>query len=377
MALISEEKNVPSWYVPPPPTQAVAGGSDLPEGATPTVFNAPSTPYPPVTNYALNEFFGGSNAPPPIPSYMNPAPLAPASVTPNVSSEAMNLYLGGGQSLPTSGSSHPPVARDDWWNDGSNAPPNVSNEAMNLYLGGGKSLSPTVSMSLPNGSSARFDPNDPHPEVAFAKQHFDTSGWNYQDWVRNSMRYWDVNDKDYYFRPGQPYGNPSANRPLGGGQPRGAGINVGGQGGFGRSGGVASPSYSPPMVASAAGTTLGASPMVTNAVPINVSGNLGELEIPDELWQFIPEQLRGRFGNYLMAWLRGMGYNGRGNIGRYGERSYQRPAGQTGAIWFTPEMFNAFADPETAKWARWLLGERGFTGRTQSPAAEVPIPPQG
>jgi hypothetical protein len=249
-------------------------------------------------------------------------------------------------------------------------PPDVSNEALNAFLGGGVTQKP----SLPTAPAKPdwYDPNDPHPEVAFARKHFpDFNSWGYQDYVENYMRFWDKNHPRYYFADGKlNLGDLNIRRPpsFGGGSPIGSGMNIGGQG-RGISGGetLFGGGLPSPMVANAAPT-----PMANISPQVSVSSDLNNLEIPDELWQFIPEQLRYRFGNSLMSWLRGMGWGSRGNIGRYGERSYSRPAGQTGSIWFSPETFSAFSDPETVKWAKWLLGERGFSARTEIPTTATP-----
>lgn len=110
---------------------------------------------------------------------------------------------------------------------------------------------------------------------------------------------------------------------------------------------------------------------------INALNNtdLSTLEIPDELWQYIPEQMRAGFGGQLMNWLGRMGFKGMGNVGRFGERSYLRPQGQTGSIWFDPKLFEVFNDPETARITQWLLGERGFTDRIPAPEGTPTITP--
>lgn len=156
--------------------------------------------------------------------------------------------------------------------------------------------------------------------------------------------------------------NPNGNPPPNGNNQRGPG---GGNGGN-SSGGYAPPApYAPPIVPGI-NTPPNSLMQAANQIKAMPLGNYSSLDIPDEIWQMIPEQMRGKFGSAIMNFLRSRGYNPMGNVGTYGERSFNR-AGGAGPIWFDPNLFSAISDPETRNWVQYFLGERGFTNRTPYP----------
>ena len=94
------------------------------------------------------------------------------------------------------------------------------------------------------------------------------------------------------------------------------------------------------------------------------------LDIPEELYSFVPEPLRQQFGTSINSFLQRLGFMGTGNVGRYGERSYAFPAG-TSQPYFSPEMFGYISDPYIRSLIQYLFGERGQSARIPLPAAPV------
>ena len=94
------------------------------------------------------------------------------------------------------------------------------------------------------------------------------------------------------------------------------------------------------------------------------------LDIPEELYGFVPEPLRQQFGASINSFLQRLGFTGTGNVGRYGERSYAFPAG-TSQPYFSPEMFGYISDPYIRSLIQYLFGERGQSARIPLPAAPV------
>ena len=94
------------------------------------------------------------------------------------------------------------------------------------------------------------------------------------------------------------------------------------------------------------------------------------LDIPEELYSFVPEPLRQQFGGSINAFLQRLGFRGTGNVGRYGERSYAFPAG-TSQPYFSPDMFGYIQDPYIRSLIQYLFGERGQSARIPLPAAPV------
>lgn len=136
----------------------------------------------------------------------------------------------------------------------------------------------------------------------------------------------------------------------------GYGQNGGGQGGGGgNSGGTGGGMGKLP-----------AAPGAPGGIPVQ-GGGVGGLQLPDQLYQFIPENVRGQFAQTLQSFLRGLGYTGQGNVGQYGERSYVN-SGQN-PNWLDPSIFGSISDPTLQGWVKWLFGERGLSPRVEQPGA--------
>jgi hypothetical protein len=143
----------------------------------------------------------------------------------------------------------------------------------------------------------------------------------------------------------------------------------GGSGGGSGNAWQGAPGAGMPQVPSAA------MPAAASNLPQLRGGQTNELELPDYVWQFIPEGMRARFNEAMQTWLRLRGFRGRGNIGQWMERSYQKPQGMTGNVWFEPDLFKAFSDPQMGTWANWLLGELGYTNKIEKPLTDSTTPP--
>lgn len=132
-------------------------------------------------------------------------------------------------------------------------------------------------------------------------------------------------------------------------------------GGGGGSGGARPGAFGPAAIGPASPGTPGVGPQV-GLQP----GIYPGVEMPDQMYGYIPEGMRGQFAQLMQSFLRGQGYQGQGNVGQYGERSFSRPGG-SGPINFSPEMFNYFTDPALKGWMQWLFGARGLASPSPYP----------
>ena len=134
--------------------------------------------------------------------------------------------------------------------------------------------------------------------------------------------------------------------------------NQGAGGGGGGGGGLVLPPGLPPF----------APPVGPPGVITPPPGGLGYLSLPESAVGFVPEQYRPQWGGAISGFLGGLGYTGRGVLGRYGETQYNPPAGAAEPYYLAPSLFAAMADPNLAPWVRYILGELGYTGRVGLPA---------
>lgn len=108
--------------------------------------------------------------------------------------------------------------------------------------------------------------------------------------------------------------------------------------------------------------------------------NLSEILMPEEIYQYVPDMYRESFSRTLGNWLTGLGFQGAGNVGRYGERVF-RPTGAWAGqpLYFDPNLFEQIADPTMRSWLRYIFGERGLTQRVLRPSSlnpnALPTPP--
>src|SRR3990167_3635152 len=141
--------------------------------------------------------------------------------------------------------------------------------------------------------------------------------------------------------------------------------DLGGGGGGGQPGGGGAPSPAGIPAPPGQSPMTPGGPLVQPQSQFSPGGYSG-IELPEQLLEYIPENLRSQFAAMLPQFMGQYGYQGLGNVGRYGERSFGRPGG-AGPIGFTPEQFNFFTDPTMRSWFQWLFGERGFAPRVGFP----------
>lgn len=83
----------------------------------------------------------------------------------------------------------------------------------------------------------------------------------------------------------------------------------------------------------------------------------GMFEIPDAAWGAIPQDVRPT----ISAFLQSMGYQGAGNVGAFGERTYLSPSGQQ-IPFDLNSIYNFVQNDRTRKLLQYLFGELGQPG---------------
>jgi hypothetical protein len=97
--------------------------------------------------------------------------------------------------------------------------------------------------------------------------------------------------------------------------------------------------------------------------PINL--NRSFLDLPEAALASLPSEQLARLAPFLEA----QGFSGIGNVGQFGERTYEHAAlpGDVSTL-FTQAQIDLISDPQFKSWMQYLLGELGIFG------SRVPVP---
>lgn len=100
-------------------------------------------------------------------------------------------------------------------------------------------------------------------------------------------------------------------------------------------------------VASASTPVIPKRPTPPGTLP--VPGTSPFLEFSDQTLGYAPSSVTE---GYLPSWLSGLGFQGQGNLGQYGERTYQGPQSPFS---FTQYDWNLVGDPNIRSWLKYFL----------------------
>ncbi len=112
--------------------------------------------------------------------------------------------------------------------------------------------------------------------------------------------------------------------------------------------------------------------LVPGGIAPIVPGANGYLELPEGWFGAVPDPYRNQVSDTVGNFLTGLGYQGLGQVGRYGERAYRPPENAANPYTFAPSLFGVIADPTLRAWTNWLFGEGGYATRISAPTPPVP-----